>query len=232
MLLSAVGPCSEVFGALPLDGHVPIRAPGINRWIVAALTELGEKAPRHLELIQSWCSMIVWLTRDDNEPPRVGLTSVALPSLPHCTFVSTKAIRHIPPSVILPVVGMYGLQENLFHEALHQQLSATLVFEPLLEEGWHDAPGVHIPWRATTWPVDRALHAAWVYHHLASFRAEELARSRDGGSAEKAALVGAHQDALQADRYLVAALQEHRAQFGPRRAALLDALAGVEHRVR
>lgn len=224
ILLDPVGPADHVFAELPLRGHVPHGAPGINRWLTLALDELQEKTPERARFVAQWCSVIVWLTVDPDDPPETQLTSVALPMFPHCTFVTRKAIRHIPPGVILPVVGLYGLQENLFHEALHQELSATLVFDDLVAEAASEIPSVEIPWRSTAWPIDRVLHAAWVYSGLVEFRAEELERGTEGGPIASAALRSALEDAEAARDYLVNALLAHEHVFAPRGRALLETL--------
>jgi hypothetical protein len=84
--------------------------------------------------------------------------------------VTKKIIRHIPPVRILPVVSFYGIQENLFHEALHQQLTAYIIASDDLLKPAAPNHKIHIPWRNTEWPLDRALHAAWVYRGLLAFR--------------------------------------------------------------
>ena len=182
-MLSDRGIHASTYTSLPIAGHTPIRAPGIYRWITESLAELANKDSERLVFIETWTSLIVWLLRDWKTPPDRQITSVAIPLFPHCTFLTERAIIHIPPKVIVPAVTYYALQENLFHEALHQQLSATLIFEEILTEDWKVHPQIDIPWRNASWRIDRVLHAAWVYSRVTQMRIDELMRGPEGGMA-------------------------------------------------
>jgi hypothetical protein len=227
ILLSYDGVEEGLYTRLPLDGHLPAKAPGLYRWIKLALEELAIKDSARYAFIQSWCSMIVWLMEDSDDPPETELTSVALPALPHCTFLTYKAIQHIPPKVIIPAITLYGLQENLFHESLHQQLSATLIFEDILTGSADMAPPVPIPWRATVWPVDRALHAAWVYGNVLGLRQAEIERGPEGGERVRQTLSRAYDEGRAALAHLVAALDKHRDSFTVRGQAILETVRGL-----
>ncbi len=115
LVLSERGIESGLLCQLQLNGHGPIGAPGIFRWLTLALEELAAKDPERFSYIQTWTSLVVWLLRDLHFPSEKQLTSVSIPIFPHCTFVTEKALVHIPPKTIVPAVTLYALQENLFH---------------------------------------------------------------------------------------------------------------------
>jgi hypothetical protein len=165
--------------------------------------------------VQTWTSLLVWLTHDRTYPTGDLVTSVAIPGLPHCTFLSHKALRHIPPQEIFPVASPYALAENLYHEALHQELSATLRWLPSFD-GYsaHDLPTlIDIPWRGAKWPHDRVLHAAWIYARLIPFR--KLALADEALDPEVRASISA--SLIQAESalgYLANALEQEVDMFG------------------
>ena len=110
LALSVRGFSEGIQSSLPLEGHKPIRAPGVLRWIRIALDELAAIDQDSVSYIQEWCSVIVWIERIIGRPDVVELTSTSIPILPFATFVSKKIIRHLPPKHILPVVNFYGVQ--------------------------------------------------------------------------------------------------------------------------
>lgn len=176
-LRMSVGGFSErLFARLPLDGHVPLDVPGLAEWLREAMDALRAVDPDAATFTQAWCSLVVWVAPDAARPPKAVLTSVAVPTLPHCTFLSVKSLRHIPARHVHEGASLYALAENLYHEALHQQLSASLVFAD------HEASPialnrtrVTIPWRdGAAWRLDRVVHAAWVYAHLQRLRLRAL----------------------------------------------------------
>ena len=90
VFLSVDGLTPSIQTALPLDGHRPVAAPGILRWIHLALAELSEFAPSAMNTIQDWCSLIVWVERSPERTDVTELTSTSLPKLPFASFVSKK----------------------------------------------------------------------------------------------------------------------------------------------
>ncbi len=167
---------SRIFKSLPLEGHLPLGVPGMCDWTAAALATLKELDDKALRFVQQWCSMILWVAPDHENKPETVLTSVAVPTLPHCTILSVKSLRHIPADHVYEGASMYALAENIFHEALHQQLSASLVFgaEIMSDAIDKEIQPIHIPWRNTSWEIDRVLHAAWVYTNLQRLRKRAL----------------------------------------------------------
>lgn len=167
---------SRIFNSLPLEGHLPMGVPGMCTWSAAALETLSALDNEALSFVQQWCSMILWVAPDADKKPETVLTSVAVPTLPHCTILSVKSLRHIPANHVYEGASTYALAENIFHEALHQQLSASLVFGAGIMSDAENAKlqPIHIPWRNTSWEIDRVIHAAWVYTNLQRLRRRAL----------------------------------------------------------
>lgn len=188
---------------LLLQGHC-VASPAASRrgMLELAIEELAN-FPSVFEVLQEYTSILVWLAPDDEHPGAPILTSASLPALPHTTFITDKATRHIPPNHIYPAPLTYALLENLVHEALHQQLSATLLQEDLLRPDYEAARAelVPVPWRGASWEPDRVLHAVHVYKSLLSFRSTRL-RSGDVPTLERAFVESALAEGLGAFRYL------------------------------
>jgi len=90
--------------------------------------------------------------------------------------LSVKSLRHIPANHVYEGASTYALAENIFHEALHQQLSASLVFGVKIMDDAETAKlqSIHIPWRNSSWEIDRVIHATWVYSNLQRLRRRAL----------------------------------------------------------
>ena len=226
LALSVRGFAEGIQNSLPLEGHKPIGAPGVLRWIRLALDELATIDQESVSFIQEWCSVIVWIERRKERPDVVELTSTSIPILPFATFVSKKFIRHLPPKHILPVVNFYGIQENLFHEALHNQLASYLIIHNAFLRSPSDSPMIHIPWRKAEWPMDRVLHAAWVYSNLLEFRRRRLRIFFDS---EKflTTLAQLSNDAELSLRYLTKELNRNRSVFSQKGTTVLDRIITV-----
>ncbi len=220
ILLSPLGvKCQE---ELPLNGHESLNAPGIFRWICIALEDLEHHQPHAFEFIQNWCSAIVWLRRKADASV-TEITSASIPSLPLCTFISRKAIRHIPPKIILKEIGLYGLQENLYHEALHHQLTCFLLFEDILHTPPAESPHVSIPWRNAKWPLDRVFHAAWVYGGLHKFRSNALSWSKN--PTVRHSINEGLREGAKSGAYLLSEMKRHSSFFSPRAFEVMENIA-------
>ncbi len=171
--------CSEgfsrtLFSRLELAGHTPLEVPGLGAWIIEAAALLRKIDDGVMRFTEDWCSLVLWVAPIFEDEPALLLTSVAMPMLPHCTILSVKSLRHIPAKHVYEGASLYALAENLYHEALHQQLSATLIFgRPLSLK--RESTVIQIPWRDAEWKIDRVLHAAWVYKNLQQLRVNALA---------------------------------------------------------
>lgn len=211
--LSAQGFGGGLQEELPLDGHEPLRARGIFQWITSALSELEELDPDSWSYIQQWLTVVVWVQRREGHYGVTELTSTSIPSAPFSTFLSKKAIRHLPPKHILPEVTLYGIQENLLHEALHQQMTGHLIVHDTLLERPEDAPKIPIPWRQTVWPLDRVLHAAWVYRGVLALRLKKLEQPGEAGDLFIEALQRSVEDGQTAFEHLAGQLEAHHTHF-------------------
>ena len=222
--LATVGLDEECFGTLPLDGHSAVPSWGIYSWVEEALLALEERDIASLEYITKWCRLIVWLQKIA-ESKHNEITSVAIPSMPFCVFVTRKAIRHIPPKTIIKYVGLYALQENIFHECAHQELSAFLLTNDLLAERAVGDVQIDIPWRNTSWPIDRALHAAFVYSKLSEFRQLALKQNLLHLE-EQRAVATAQKSGKEALNHLVSCLSDNLNVLSPAGVEVFSRLAG------
>jgi hypothetical protein len=179
-LLSGAG-FEGLVSELPLAGHrAATRVHALNAKTVKVLENLQDSDPGRSKQIEDWTSLIVWVERNPGSNATL-LTSSTFPLLPHCTFLSQKALRHVPPNSVFSRDSNYALKENLFHEALHQELAAALLHRQILSEDyWADnSERVAVPWRGASWEPDRVLHAVYVYATLLPMRAEALATAAD-----------------------------------------------------
>jgi hypothetical protein len=169
---------AQLLTALPLAGH-QLMVPSVDdmHYIEMALKFLAES--HCARTIKAFTSMIVWLQLDELAPPEVPLTSVAIPLFPHCTFLTRKALCHIPPVHVFDQPWEYALAENIYHESLHQQLTATMLQEDIFPPDYNAEMSlpIFIPWRQQFWPVDRVLHAAHVYQGIIPLRSKHLTNS-------------------------------------------------------
>ena len=170
---------SLVFAVLPLEGHRFARpVERHEKFLVNALRLLNGLDGPFSESVHAYLSILIWL--EESEASVESLTCSSFPALPHCSFITDKALRHILPDTILPEDSPWALAENLYHESLHQQLSATILQEDILSDAYdaRSAPRISVPWRNSEWEIDRVFHALYVYSRLLPMR-EQYARSRD-----------------------------------------------------
>jgi hypothetical protein len=166
----------SVVNALPLEGHrLAAELKPRKRLIFRALERMAVTEPERLHSVLSWTSLVIWMERKIGSVTTL-LTSATFPKFPHCTFLTDKSFRHIPPNSIASWDSDYALRENLYHESLHQELSALLLHRDILSEKYSakTAPKIPIPWRGAAWEPDRAFHAIYVYSGLLPMRMQEL----------------------------------------------------------
>ncbi len=169
---------------LPLDGLTLTKNP-LQKWkhVSSALNEMYTDDTTRAHYISEWTSLIIWVELEHSHNNSVDLlTSSSFPDLPHTTFVSDKAMRHIPPNIIFEEESTYPLKENLFHESLHQEMAALLLHEAILSPIYSAVTSkkIPVPWRGNAhWEPDRVLHAIFVYTHILPMRLEYLLKSTD-----------------------------------------------------
>lgn len=165
---------SFIWDSLPLTGLQYVSDTAfLESYLKKTLLVMKNFSPQVFEYVTSWISIIQWV---ELTPHMNGtlLTSSTFPQLPHCIFLSHKSLKHIPPNIISDDFIEYFLLENIFHEALHQQLSSTILFCASIHENYdaNHVKKINIPWRGGDWEPDRIFHATFVYAHLLNFRIE------------------------------------------------------------
>ncbi|NDL00808.1 hypothetical protein [Photorhabdus bodei] len=125
-----------------------------------------------LDIIFDFTSTIVWLNARE-----CGFSGAAFHELPHCTFLSDAFFVAVTPSIILaPEHRHYIIFENLYHEALHHQLSASV----MLETGGYYPNGVYyderfyVGSRDKEWSIPNIFQAAYVYLNVLQTRIHYL----------------------------------------------------------
>lgn len=223
--MCADGFSKSLFSKLPLHGHAPLEVPGLAGWLEAAIDFLSDTDPDTLNYLSHWCSTVLWVAPSTEFPADTLLTSVAIPVLPHCVIVSVKSLRHIPAKHVYEGGSIYALAENLYHEALHQQLTSTLIFgPPFMAHGKdHSKERVSIPWRDTSWEIDRVLHASWVYVRLQSFRQKVLQTNALSGP-ERQFLSDAYEQSQDQVSFLSNALNSRAASLSTEGQSLVESI--------
>ena len=201
---------------LPLNGHRLSTKPSRLKLINEALDLLDSYFPYAHCKVFDWTSLMIWLELSPYVKASL-VTSSTFPHFPHCTFLSDKALRHIPPNSISDVSQIYSLAENIFHEALHQELSSALVFCDILTQQYKSskARAIKVPWRRQYWEPDRVLHAVYVYTNLLLLRHDALSynfMSKD----QRSWLALAQADGEEALKYLLLKLEQRGDVFTER----------------
>jgi hypothetical protein len=163
---------------LPLDG-IELAKETLKKWskIKSILDVMKIEDTNRLHYMLKWTSLIIWVQLKQEKQKVDLLTSSSFPDLPHTTFISDKALKHIPPNIIFDSDCDYALKENLYHESLHQELAALLLHNNILSSEYSASTSkkVLVPWRNNAaWEPDRVLHAIYVYSNILPMRFEYL----------------------------------------------------------
>ena len=207
---------------LNLVGHrMAAHSPPRETWLRSAAELLSALSSPAAECVNSFIGLIVWLDVDANAPEPI--TSSSFPAVPHLTAMTDKSSRELLPDSYLPEASAWVLAEDLYHESLHQWLSATMMIHDIFVENYIAAEGplIEIPWRNSRWPVDRSLHSLFVYSHLVQLRICHL-HEADVSFAEREAVVSALPAAIDAIRQLIPQLESERSCYTPLGQQLLD----------
>jgi hypothetical protein len=103
-----------------------------------------------------------------------------------------------------------------------------LLFTDLLNEQTGAWPQIYIPWRDAYWPIDRVLHAAWIYHNILVFRDKALQRKLEGGGLVKSVLLKSQSSARVAYGHLLKELRVLEKAFALAGAEILDRINQYE----
>jgi len=197
-----------VFTVLPLPGYRIAAATERREALLAsALDVLAGLADPVIDSVRAYLGLVVWL--EPSAPDAPPITSSSFPALPHCGFLTDGAACQLAPDTVLREDRPWALAENLYHESLHQELSATILQEDVFSDAFAagSAPRIRVPWRRTEWELDRVLHAVYVYSRLLPLRRHHLRRS-DLAPADVRGLSEAFQKGAAALAHLSHALKE------------------------
>ena len=167
------GMTPQAFHFLRLEGHrMGDATPQREKLLSEAIALLNQLDGPFAASVADFTGLVVWIEQFD--PAVSSLTSSSFPALPHSSFFTNRAAREVLPDTILPEERAWPLAENLYHESLHQQLSATILQEELFADDYdvRSSPRTWIPWRRASWEADRMLHALYVYSRLVPMRVE------------------------------------------------------------
>lgn len=138
--------------------------------IQAALRLLTRNAPA-IRTVKESVRVVVTLGDGRNLADGAGFSSTSFGEQPGHIYLSSSAQAYLPPSTCLSALSDYALAENLYHEALHQELFRVWRSAPLTITA-ENKSCIYVPWRQTEWTVSHAMQAAYVYSHLHRTRRE------------------------------------------------------------
>jgi len=165
----------RLFEILPIDGHraaalTPHRIDALSR-ALNQLAAVGDSS-LSIDIVSDFTGMLLWVASDRPD----GLTSSSFPQLPHLSLITDHVMRILLPNTLTGSDSIWALAEDLVHEALHQQLSATIIEHDVFTDDYDavSGPRIKIYWRDETWTLDRAVHALHVYSGVVRLRREAL----------------------------------------------------------
>lgn len=153
--------------------------------------------------------------------------------LPYVVFISDKALSALPPHTNVGQDSYRFLAENIAHEATHNMVNMHIAEKNIFAPHYNaqTSPKVVAVWHKEPhpeWPVDRALHATFVYNEVLSMRLRELA-DETCAPFEREGIRNAATSGFGALRHLAATLPLHRDQFTEEGVDLLEMLIGRSH---
>ena len=192
---------------------------------LALLNDVGET---FVASVCSFIGMMVWLEFDDQDTGESALVASSFPRLPHCVVVTDRAATAVLPNHHLGSFSAWALAESLYHESLHQVLSATILQEEVFVEEFtaDEAATIHAAWRNADWTLDRSLHALFVYAGISSMRRRLLDLNKTDGI-DRTVLARVQKESALAATHLGAALDRHRSIFTPPGNQLLTELQAI-----
>jgi len=174
-----------------------------------------------IDIVANFIGMLVWVKSDGPG----GITSSSFPQLPHLTMITDRVLHILLPNTPTGAESTWALAEDLVHEALHQQLSVTILEHDVFTADYEAATGpkIKIQWRDETWTLDRALHALHVYNGIVRLRREAL-RGSVLFDDERLLVEQALPEANSAVAFLRQALQQHSRFFTDNGRELVNAI--------
>lgn len=219
----------------PLNNHTISQFDNkFKDYLVKSLKFIKNNFNKEYEIIRSNIKVFVNVEIKHNHAQNEStLTSCTLPSLPYFIFISQKALFHIPPNSISSFENHMILSENIFHEALHQIVNLSILFDTVLPENYDSkySKKITIPWRQQQkenrnkdWEIDRVFHATVVYANLISFRKSLLNALDD---TEKDIYFFFNESMCEAEKsfeYLLSALKSNINLFGLKGKLVINAM--------
>jgi hypothetical protein len=151
-------------------------SPRLMSELQQALDTLPAIFPLAAETIATHTTLLAWLSPLPGTESKDLFACSSFHEYLGCTFLTDLSLRHIPANVVFPTNCTYALQENLYHEALHQKFCSMIddgqVFIAPLEDVRRFQ--VYVPWRDAYWNLEKAAHAYYVYSHLNQMRMHVL----------------------------------------------------------
>ena len=200
---------------VPIAGHsVTGYSESRGRLFEEALALIGDLGGSYLDTVCDFIGVVLWLEFDPQGGTAEQLIASSFPGLPHCVVVTDSAAQAIIPNEGLQSLNAWALAESLYHESLHQVLSATVLQDEIFVDSFNAAmgPKIRAEWRKADWPLDRGFHALFVYAGLSRMRRQLLALDRLDG-AERETLARAHSQSSEIAGLLAAQMDRHRAVF-------------------
>lgn len=154
---------------VPVDKNHVINLSAIKAEILKeSIADMSEIFPNEICTIFDFTSVLVWM-----DAKKCGFSGAAFHELPHCTFLSDAIFFAVTPSDILGVEHRkYIVFENIYHESLHHQLSASVSLkcggyysDNLIKDRDH-----YIPSRDKEWSMPNILQAVYVYINVCRTR--------------------------------------------------------------
>jgi len=209
------GVSQQLHNYASIEGHSVVGFSASRKELLEeALALVADLGGAFLDTVCNFIGMVVWLKSDHERANKISLTSSSFPGLPHCVVVTDRAAMGVLPNERFSAFSAWALAESLYHESLHQVLSATILKDEIFVDTFYAATGptIHVDWRNADWPLDRALHAMFVYANIFKMRQRLLDLDRFNG-AERDTVMRVQAESGDAAMRLGAGLDRHRAVF-------------------
>lgn len=182
-ILEAVDVTKDLLRIVELEAYdqIPLQQKHVHS-IQAALDDLKVSYPPAYVNILKHTKAICMINTD---PPRLTMCTGTYGEILGLTFMSRWAFSFLPPATLFRESTLYPIQENLYHESLHQVMLG-FINEHQTYDRTKRYPTIFIPWHDTQWVVEQGIHALYYYMHILPMRRARLqAVSADSADAQK-----------------------------------------------
>lgn len=136
-------------------------------YIKNSVDKVGRILKQQLNTIKSHTSFLAIIDPLSQHTTNI-ISSTTFYDYPFCTFFSKCGLFFIPPNTVFFEPNDYAIFDNIYHEALHQELLIQILLDKIFNN-YKLVPKeniIPIPWRNTLWTIEHALQAYYVYRHL------------------------------------------------------------------